>query len=123
SGGGTSFEVQAVIEAAELIVADAFEVSPAAGNFVGGQQFDAALILPRNRSVASAHASVSGLPLPLSYPGNCQLLPPDSAQKQSLLCPDAHTVLPTAHGEPIEWTVVLTNGTTLTQTVNWVVAN
>lgn len=122
SGGGGSFQLNAMIEAAELIVPNAFEVTPATGNFVPGQQFDAALILPRNSNVASAQASASGFPLPLSYPGNCQLLPPNSAQKPSLLCPNAESVLPTAHGEPIEWTVVLTNGTTLTQTVTWALA-
>ncbi|MDY6949460.1 MAG: hypothetical protein SXG53_27560, partial [Pseudomonadota bacterium] len=47
-GGGSTFSVRATIEAAELIQADAIEVSPAAGNFLPGQRFDAALTLPRN---------------------------------------------------------------------------
>lgn len=122
SGGGFGFSVHAVIEAAELVVADAIEVSPAAGSFVLGQRFDAALTLPRNSSVASAQASANGIALPLSYPGNCQLLPPNSASKPALLCSDAQTVLWSAGGAPIEWSVVLTNGITLTESVNWVLA-
>lgn len=122
SGGGFAFNVTADIEAAELIVADAIEVSPAAGSFVAGQRFDAALTLPRNSSVATAQASFNGISLPLSYPGNCQLLPPNSASKPALLCPDAQMILPAAAGAPIEWNVVLTNGTTLTETVDWQLA-
>lgn len=122
AGGGFAFDVRATIEAAELIVADAIEVSPAAGSFVPGQRFDAALTLPRNSSVVTAQASVNGVSLPLSYPGTCQLLPPNGANKPSLLCPDAYTVLPTAGGAPIEWDVVLTNGTTLTESVSWELA-
>lgn len=122
SGGGFAFNVRAVIEAAELIVVDAIEVSPAAGSFVTGQRFDAALTLPRNSSVTSAQASANGISLPLNYPGTCQLLPSNSAGKPTLLCPDVQAVLPSAGGAPIEWNVVLTNGTTLTQSVDWELA-
>jgi hypothetical protein len=119
SGGGNSFLVSAQIEAAELVVAPAIEVSPAAGNFVHGQHFDAALLLPRGSDVANAHATAGSTPLPLSYPGSCQLLAPDSEGKPALLCAGADAVLPLAGGAPIEWTVELTNGTVLTETADW----
>ncbi|HEY0683062.1 MAG TPA: hypothetical protein VGD45_12080 [Steroidobacter sp.] len=121
-GPGNNFEVVADIETAELIVTGALELSPAAGSFVPTQHFDAAVTLPRNTTPASAQATANGVTLPLSYPGTCQLLPPDQANQRALLCPNADAVLPQAAGAPIEWTVVLTNGTTLTQSVNWTLA-
>lgn len=121
-GFSPQFTVVADIETAELIVTGALEVSPAAGNFVPTQDFDAAVTLPRNTTPASAQATANGHTLPLSYPGTCQLLPPNQAGQRALLCPDADAVLPQAAGAPIEWTVVLTNGTTLTQSVNWALA-
>lgn len=117
---GGSFELRAQIETAELIETAAIKVSPAAGSFVANQHFDAALTLPRNSVVASMQATANGMQLPLSYPGICQLQAPNSANKPSLVCPGADSVLPLAAGAPIEWTVTLTNGTVLTETVNWV---
>jgi hypothetical protein len=123
SGAGSSFEVRASIEVAELIVADAIQISPAAGSFIPGQRFDASLTLPRNSQVVSAQASFAGFPLPFNYPGNCSLVPQSGAGKPALLCPNVETALSTVHGgEPIEWNVVLSNGTTLTQTVVWELA-
>lgn len=121
-GGGQSFLLNANIESAELIVTDAMEVSPASGSFVPNQQFDAALTLPANSDVLHAQAMANGAPLPLGYPGYCTLLPPNSAGKPALLCPAADAVLPLAAGAPIEWNVELTNGTTLTETVEWKLA-
>jgi hypothetical protein len=120
--GGGSFFVRASIEAAELIVPVALEVSPASGSFVANQHFDAAVILPRNSVVANAHALANGMLLPLTYPGNCQLQPQVGAGRPSLLCPGAEAALANAAGAPIEWTVELTNGTILTETVNWAFA-
>jgi hypothetical protein len=37
-----------------------------------------------------------------------------------LICANFEAAIPAAAGAPIEWNVVLTNGTTLTETVNWV---
>jgi hypothetical protein len=119
NSAGSSFLVRAHVEASELVVAPAIEVSPAAGAFVSGQHFDAALLLPRASVVANAHALAGGAPLPLSYPGSCQLLAPNSEGNPAILCPGADTVLPIAAGAPIEWTVELTNGTILTETVDW----
>src|SRR5262249_2509683 len=89
SSGGTTFSVRANIEAAELIVAQAVDISPAAGDFVSGQHFDAALLLPRGSVVSFARASANGNGLGLQYPGSCQLLPPNSAGKPGILCPGA----------------------------------
>lgn len=59
-------------------------------------------------------------PLPIGYPGYCSLVPPpNSAGQPAVLCPNADAVLPQTAGAPIEWTVELTNGTVLTETVNW----
>lgn len=122
SSGGSSDFVRAEIESVEIVIPDVFKVSPATGSFVPGQQFDAALILPRNSNVVSAQATANGATLPLAYPGSCTLLPPNSVGKPALLCPDADAVLPLVAGAPIEWSVVLSNGTTLTKTVTWTLA-
>jgi hypothetical protein len=119
NSAGSSFQVRAQVEASELVVTPALEVSPAAGAFVPGQHFDAALLLPRGSVVANAHALAGGTVLPLSYPGSCQLLAPNSEGKPGLLCAGTDAVLPIAAGAPIEWTVELTNGTILTETVDW----
>lgn len=118
--GDSSFSVRATIEVAELLETEAIEISPAAGNFLPSQRFDAALTLPRNSTIATAQASVHGIPLPFNYPGTCHVLPPNSTNKPSLICANFEAALPAANGAPIEWNVVLTNGTTLTETVNWV---
>lgn len=113
------YSIQAQIETAELVVPDAVVVAPASGTFAANQHFDAAVILPRNSTVSTAHATANGAPLPLSYPGSCQLQPQVGTGKPSLLCPGADHVLPIAAGAPIVWTVELTNGTVFTETVNW----
>ncbi len=118
---GNAFTLIAEIESAELIVADAIEVSPAAGRFVPGQQFDAALTLPRNSDVVNVIAKANGAPLPIGFPGSCILLAPVGGQP-TVICPSASSVLPLAAGAPIEWTVELSNGTVLTETVNWTLA-
>jgi hypothetical protein len=122
SGSGFAYDVETEIEAAELIGAGSIEFSPAAGSFIPSQHFDAALTLPANSNVASAEASVNGVSVGLNYPGNCQLLPPNSAGKPSLLCPNADYALTLSGGAPIEWNVVLTNGVTLTESIGWVLA-
>jgi hypothetical protein len=111
--------VRAQIENIEVFVPDVFKVSSAAGSFVPGQQFDAALTLPKNSSVVSVQATANGASLPLAYPGSCTLLPPNSVGKPAVLCPSANALIPLAAGAPIEWSVELSNGTTLTKTVTW----
>jgi hypothetical protein len=117
SGGG--YTVRAEIEAAELVVPNQVVVSPGSGTFAANQHFDAAVILPRNSVVSNAHAMANGVLLPLTYPGSCQLQPQVGTGRPSLLCPGADAVLSLQPGEPIEWTVELTNGTIYTETVNW----
>lgn len=119
SSTGASIIVGAQIETAELIVPEAIEVSPAAGSFLPGQHFDAALTLPRNSNVVNVIAKANGAPLPIGYPGYCTLVPPNSAGQPAVLCPGADAVLPQAAGAPIEWTIELSNGTILTETSNW----
>lgn len=113
------YNVRATLEAAELILTDALVVSPASGTFAANQHFDAAVFLPRNSVVSTAHATANGAPLPLSYPGSCQLQPQIGTGKPSLLCPAADLVLNIQPRAPIEWTVELANGTVLTETVTW----
>lgn len=121
TGSGLSFMVMADIETAELVVADGIEVSPAAGSFLPNQHFDAALTLPRNSNVVNVIAKANGAPLPIGYPAyNCTVVPPPSSVGQpAVLCPNADTVLPQAAGAPIDWTVELSNGAILTESVNW----
>jgi hypothetical protein len=114
-----SYSITADLEAAERIVPEALVVSPASGSFAANQHFDAALILPRNSVVSTAHATANGGPLPLTYPGSCHLQPQIGTGRPSLLCPAADSVLTIQPGAPIEWTVELTNGTVYTETVNW----
>jgi hypothetical protein len=117
---GQTFTVHADIESAEAVIPDAVEVSPASDSFLPNQQFDAALTLPRNSTVVNVIAKANGAPLPIGYPGYCSLVPPpNNAGQPAVLCPSAHSVLPQAAGAPIEWTVQLSNGTILTETVNW----
>lgn len=119
SAPGGMYMITAQIEAAELVVPDAIVVSPASGTFAANQHFDAAVILPRNSVVANAHATANGMPLPLSYPGSCQLQPQVGTGRPSLLCPGADSALTFQPGAPIEWTVEMTNGTVYSETVNW----
>jgi hypothetical protein len=76
-------------------------------------------MLPIGSQIASAHASVGSLALPFAYPGTCQLIAPGGGTRPAVLCPDAHTALPTAAGAPIEWQVELTDGTVLTERSEW----
>jgi hypothetical protein len=114
----TFFEINARIDSAELAPPE-IEISPSAGNFLSQQRFDAALVLPIGSQIASAHASVGSLALPFAYPGTCQLIAPGGGTRPAVLCPDAHTALPTAAGAPIEWQVELTDGTVLTERSEW----
>jgi hypothetical protein len=118
--GNGSFILSADVESAELIVADTVQISPADGSFLPNQNFDAALTLPRNSNVVNVIAKANGAPLPIGYPGYCTLVPPPtSAGQPAVLCPNANAVLPQAAGAPIEWTVELSNGTVLTESVTW----
>jgi hypothetical protein len=119
SNFGQSFNVQAYIESVEAVIPDAVQVSPAAGSFLPNQQFDAGLTLPRNSTVVNVIAKANSAPLPIGYPGSCSLQPPSSGGQPTVLCPSASSVLPQAAGAPIEWTVELSNGTILTETVGW----
>jgi hypothetical protein len=120
TGGNGSFILSADVESAELIVADTVQISPAAGSFLPNQNFDAALTLPRNSNVVNVIAKANGAPLPIGYPGYCTLVPPPtSAAQPAVLCPNANAVLPQTGGAPIEWTIELSNGTILTESVNW----
>lgn len=119
SSSGSGFQLTAQIESAELITTDTVQVSPAAGSFLPAQNFDAALTLPRNSNVVNVIAKANGVPLPIGFPGNCTLVPPNSAGQPAVLCLGANSLLPVAAGAPIEWTVELSNGSILTETVNW----
>jgi hypothetical protein len=116
---GPGLLVRANIEAAEVIETATIEVSPASGNFVANQTFDAAIILPRAGTVASARAFANGAPLGLDYPGNCHLQPAVGPGKPSILCYQASDMLPVTNGAPIDWTVEMTDGTSYTKTVTW----
>lgn len=123
AGPAGAYNLRVQLEVAELIEPNVIVVSPASGTFAANQRFDAAVILPRNRTVANAQAIANGAPLfSLSYPGACHLQPQVGTGKPSLLCPSAESALPVAAGQPITWTVEFTDGTMLTKTVNWQLA-
>lgn len=115
---GYQFEVRAPVETATL-VPPAIAISPADGSFLSQQRFDAAVFLPLGSQIRSAQASAGGNALPLSYPGTCQLIPANGLTRPAILCPDAHTVLPTANGLPIDWQVELADDTLLDKSVDW----
>ncbi len=113
------FEIVAQIDTAQL-APPSMEISPATGSFLPQQRFDAALLLPVGAQIASMQASVGGSPLPLNYPGSCQLAPPNSSGRPAILCPDAYTVLNLlGAATQIQWQVGLADGTLLNQTVDW----
>jgi hypothetical protein len=103
-----------------------FEVSPASGNFLNQQHFDAALVLPPGAQITAAQASVAGNAIPyLSYPGQCALVA-NIAGQTGVLCPNASQVInqPLLPGQsggpvPVNWQVTLTDGTVINKTVVW----
>jgi hypothetical protein len=120
-GGGLNsnyYMLELVVEATTLEPPQVIEFSPAPGRFLPQQRFDAALLLPVGSTIVSAQASVRGVPLLLSYPGTCTLAPPNSEGRPAILCPDAHTALNPA-ATHVDWSVELTNGTTLNKSVEW----
>lgn len=96
-------------------------VSPANGEFIAQQNFDAVLLLSAQLSVASMQASVNGTAIGLSYPGTCQLAAANNAQRAAVICPNASAVLAGLGGNPVtvNWLITLADGSTLTQAVVW----
>jgi len=106
------------------LVPTTFEVSPASGNFVAQQRFDAALLVPAGMAqITTAQASVNGNPISaLSYPaGTCTLAP--TTTSSAILCPNASDFIDPAAVLPgptiVDWQVTLTDGTVMHQTVSW----
>ncbi len=93
-------------------------VSPGTGSFSRLQNFDAALLLPPGSAVQSMQTSAGGLPVPLSYPGTCSLMPPNSKGQPTILCPNAPWSLPNGVSH-IEWRVQMIDGTVLDKVVDW----
>jgi hypothetical protein len=113
------YHVDIEIDSAE-IVQPAIEVFPASGRFLAQQQFDAGILLPVGGQLASLQASKGGSPLPLNFPGTCQLSTPTTLGRQTVVCPAAHAYL-NSGGSPtsIQWHVELADGSTLDETVEW----
>jgi hypothetical protein len=111
-----NFTLTAWIDSA-VLAPPAVQVSPASGSFLAQQHFEAALLLtPGAAQIVSVQSSAG-----FSYPGTCQLAPPNSSQQPAILCPHADAVLATLGGgtSTILWQVVLADGTQLNQTVTW----
>jgi hypothetical protein len=89
--------------------------------FIRAQHFDAAVLLPTSGpQVATMQASVGGVLLALNYPGTCQLAAPTTSGRTALLCPGADTALLSLQGvTQIDWQVTLTDGSSLSQSVQW----
>ncbi|GFE90277.1 hypothetical protein [Steroidobacter agaridevorans] len=95
-------------------------ISPGKSTFVSGQRFDVALVLPAGSQIAHATASLDGQPLPMSFPGSCNLAPPNLQNRPTIICPDAHLQLPEAAGQyRIHWEVELIDGTSIGHPVEW----
>ena len=114
---GSNFSVQ--VDSFALV--PSLTISPASSSFVAQQNFDAVVLLSAQISITSMQASVAGTPIPLSYPGTCQLAAPNSAGRVALVCPNASAVLASLGGGPvtITWQGVLGDGTTVQQIVIW----
>jgi hypothetical protein len=110
-----------IVQVDSVALLGAAEVSPSAGTFLPQQHFDAAVLLPAaSAPVATMQASVAGTPLPLNYPGTCQLAPTNNAARPALLCPGADAALTSLQGvTQIDWQVTLTDGSLLTNSVQW----
>jgi hypothetical protein len=120
SGGSFgAFQVWANIEAAELVVTPTIEVLPAASDFLPQQHFEAAVLAPPGKTITSMDSHAGGVFVPLNYPGYCDVAPPNSTGRFTLLCPNAEAAVAAAGGNPIELQIQLQDGTTVTQTVEW----
>ncbi len=99
----------------------ALTISPSTSSFLPQQGFDAVVLLSAQLPITSMQASVAGTPIPLSYPGTCQLAAPNNAGRAALVCPNAAAVLAALGGGPttINWQVVLGDGSVLQQSVVW----
>jgi hypothetical protein len=120
SGISSTIDIQ--IDSVAL-VPTTFEVSPASGNFVAQQHFDASLLVPAGMAqITNVQASVNGNPIPaLRYPGTCTLAP--ATTLAAILCPDASDSFDPAALLPgptvVDWQVTLADGTVMTKTVTW----
>jgi hypothetical protein len=114
------YQIVAQIDSVAL-VPPAIAISPTGGDFLSQQHFDAAVWLPTTGApIATMQASVAGAPLALNFPGTCQLAPANSAARPALLCPGADVALAGLEGiTQIDWQVTLTDGSSLTQSVQW----
>lgn len=120
NGGAWEFDAQ--IDSVQF-VPPAIEVIPSTGDILPQQHFDAALLLPPGAPIATMQASVGGNPIPLFYPGSCQLVAPNSVGRAAILCPSVQLPPAGVDTQPLTilWQVVLTDGTQLNQTVQWTV--
>jgi hypothetical protein len=97
-----------------------FVISPGKSTFVYGQRFDVALLVPPQSQVVRAHSSLNGMRLPMSYPGSCHLASPNSQNRPTIVCPDAHLQLPAMEGtQRVDWAVELLNGDVIENSVEW----
>jgi hypothetical protein len=117
--GTSSSQLVAQVDSVAL-APPVIEVSPATGSFLPQQHFDFALLLPAGTNIVSAQATAHGFPMSL-YPGLCQLAPANSADRPAILCPSGDLLLANLGPGPqqINWQVVLSDGTTVNQSVVW----
>jgi hypothetical protein len=120
---GEYFNVVAVIDSVTLLP-PALEVSPASGNFVPGQHFDIALLLPAGVTVASVRSIVNGSQLPqVLYPGQACAPGPQNASRTVIICNSGDQLLAVLGGSAgvtqVDWQVTLGDGTVVNQNVTW----
>jgi hypothetical protein len=104
------------------LVPPSIQVSPLTGSsFVSQQHFDFAVLAPAGSTISSAQITAHGAPLPL-YPGAwCQLGPANSAGRPVILCPNGDVLLAGlgSGAQQLTFQVVLSDGTTINQSVVW----
>lgn len=119
SSGGNWFTVMFEIDSVSTSAPDGgLTISPAKGVFVQTQAFDAALLLSEGATISNMQARVDGVPAPLSYPGTCQLAPPNSQNRPVIVCPNTASHL---HGgtNSVRWRVELMDGTVIDKSIEW----
>jgi hypothetical protein len=92
--------------------------SRTSGSFLQTQHFDAALLVAQGKQIASMQATVNGAPTGLGYPGACSLAPPNTQLRPAILCPSVTSQLQSGPNH-VQWQIQLTDGTQVTNSVDW----
>lgn len=113
---GSWYTLSLWIDAVE--VAPALQVSPASSALVRSQRIDPAVLSTNSNPLSNLRGNINGAPLPASYLDQCQVTPPNSQNRAGLSCPDIVPLL-TGGANHVEWSVDLSDGSTVGAAVDW----